>query len=262
MANLKYYNETNSEWETLVIGKQGPSGIANATAPVTYDGGTQTVGLTDSFIGQTVRTYASASARNTAIPSPTEGMMTYLEDSNSLEVYNGSLFTGISGLNLIRTSDFSGAVSHSFGSDADPIFTSRYTNYKIVLSNVFSTSSLIEVNLRLRANTSDLTTNTYQFQVMSAGDATISAVRTGAVSQIRVGTAANAQPSASVIELQQPALTRNTTLLSDCMGIVPGAGPSITQSHGYIFDSVSYNGFTIRGEQNISGTMSVYGYNK
>jgi hypothetical protein len=90
MANLKYYNETNSEWETLVIGKQGPSGIANATAPVTYDGGTQTVGLTDSFIGQTVRTFANASARNTAIPSPTEGMVTYLEDSNIFQYYNGS----------------------------------------------------------------------------------------------------------------------------------------------------------------------------
>jgi hypothetical protein len=87
MANLKYYNETNSEWETLVIGKQGPSGIANATAPVTYDGGTQTVGLTDAFIGQTVRTYANASARATAIPTPSEGMLTYLEDLDRYESY-------------------------------------------------------------------------------------------------------------------------------------------------------------------------------
>jgi len=90
MANLKYYNEATSEWETLVIGKQGPSGIANATAPVTYNGGTQTVGLTDAFIGQTVRTYANASARATAIPSPTEGMMTYLNDTDQIEVWSGS----------------------------------------------------------------------------------------------------------------------------------------------------------------------------
>jgi hypothetical protein len=92
MANLKYYNETNSEWETLVIGKQGPSGIANATAPVTYDGGTQTVGLTDSFIGQTVRSYANASARAAAIPSPTEGMVTYLNDVDRLDIHNGTAF--------------------------------------------------------------------------------------------------------------------------------------------------------------------------
>jgi hypothetical protein len=34
MANLKYYNEETSEWETLVIGKQGPTGLTGPTGPV------------------------------------------------------------------------------------------------------------------------------------------------------------------------------------------------------------------------------------
>ena len=40
MANLKYYNSATSQWETVVIGKQGPTGDAgpgvvySATAPV------------------------------------------------------------------------------------------------------------------------------------------------------------------------------------------------------------------------------------
>jgi hypothetical protein len=33
MANLKYYNETNSQWETLVTGKQGPTGPTGPTGP-------------------------------------------------------------------------------------------------------------------------------------------------------------------------------------------------------------------------------------
>jgi hypothetical protein len=33
MANLKYYNSTTSQWETLVIGKQGPTGPTGATGP-------------------------------------------------------------------------------------------------------------------------------------------------------------------------------------------------------------------------------------
>jgi hypothetical protein len=33
MANLKYYNEETSEWETLVIGKQGPTGEAGEAGP-------------------------------------------------------------------------------------------------------------------------------------------------------------------------------------------------------------------------------------
>jgi hypothetical protein len=70
---------TGLEWKTV-----------SATEPVTYSSTTQTVGLTDAFIGQTVRTYASASARNTAIPSPTEGMVTYLNDTDQIEVWSGS----------------------------------------------------------------------------------------------------------------------------------------------------------------------------
>jgi len=38
----------------------------------------------------TVMTFAGTAARGSAIPSPTEGMMSYLEDVNGLTVYNGS----------------------------------------------------------------------------------------------------------------------------------------------------------------------------
>jgi hypothetical protein len=33
MSNLKYYNTTTSAWETLVIGKQGPTGATGPTGP-------------------------------------------------------------------------------------------------------------------------------------------------------------------------------------------------------------------------------------
>jgi hypothetical protein len=39
---------------------------------------------------QSVMVFASESARNTAIPFPTEGMVVYLEDSNNIRVYTGS----------------------------------------------------------------------------------------------------------------------------------------------------------------------------
>lgn len=39
---------------------------------------------------QSVMRFASAAARNTAIPSPTEGMVCYLDDVNWLMFYNGS----------------------------------------------------------------------------------------------------------------------------------------------------------------------------
>jgi len=40
-------------------------------------------------------TFASATARTSALPAPTEGMTTYLEDLNQVQVYNGSSWEGL-----------------------------------------------------------------------------------------------------------------------------------------------------------------------
>jgi len=42
------------------------------------------------LMDQSVMTFASSGARGSAIASPTEGMVTYLEDSNSLQLYDGT----------------------------------------------------------------------------------------------------------------------------------------------------------------------------
>ena len=44
------------------------------------------------LMNQTVMTFAGTAARGSAIPSPTEGMLTYLADTNTLEYWNGSSF--------------------------------------------------------------------------------------------------------------------------------------------------------------------------
>ena len=44
---------------------------------------------------QSVMRFASSSARSTAIPSPTEGMVTWLDDTNALQVYDGSAWVAV-----------------------------------------------------------------------------------------------------------------------------------------------------------------------
>ena len=44
---------------------------------------------------QTVMVFATASARSSAITAPSEGMVTYLNDSNSLWYYSGTAWTEI-----------------------------------------------------------------------------------------------------------------------------------------------------------------------
>lgn len=44
---------------------------------------------------QSVMTFASSTARATAIPTPTEGMLTYLEDTNVFQYYTGSAWANL-----------------------------------------------------------------------------------------------------------------------------------------------------------------------
>jgi hypothetical protein len=46
-------------------------------------------------VDQSVMSFASESARNTAIPFPVEGMVVYLEDSNNIRIYNGSAWVAL-----------------------------------------------------------------------------------------------------------------------------------------------------------------------
>jgi hypothetical protein len=47
------------------------------------------------LMDQSVMTFADSTARTTAIPTPVQGMLTYLEDSNTYESYNGSAYVTV-----------------------------------------------------------------------------------------------------------------------------------------------------------------------
>ena len=51
----------------------------------------------DYLMDQSVMVFGGTAARGSAIASPTEGMVTYLSDSDSLEVYDGSAWSAVRG---------------------------------------------------------------------------------------------------------------------------------------------------------------------
>jgi hypothetical protein len=51
--------------------------------------------VNENLMNQSVITFSSATARSSAITSPIEGMITYLEDSNSYQTWNGSAWVGL-----------------------------------------------------------------------------------------------------------------------------------------------------------------------
>lgn len=55
------------------------------------------------LMNQSVMVFANSSARSSALTSPTEGMTTYLEDSNVVEVYDGASWVSVGGSTPITT---------------------------------------------------------------------------------------------------------------------------------------------------------------
>jgi hypothetical protein len=57
----------------------------------------------NTYVGdQVVMVFASSSARSSAISSPSEGMVSYLSDSNAIEFYDGSSWTGIGDITAVN----------------------------------------------------------------------------------------------------------------------------------------------------------------
>jgi hypothetical protein len=55
----------------------------------------QAADVNDFLMDQTVMVFAGTAARGSAIPSPSEGMVTYLSDSDEVEVFDGSVFKAV-----------------------------------------------------------------------------------------------------------------------------------------------------------------------
>lgn len=102
----------------------------------------------------TAPVYADAAARTTAVPSPAEGQLSYLNDINQFQGYAGSGWRGIGGLSQIvpatvrvsggsATANTLGKVSFSGVTSIalDSVFSSTYDNYKINFVVTTSTAS-------------------------------------------------------------------------------------------------------------------------
>jgi len=48
-------------------------------------------------VDQSVMVFASVAARSSALPSPTEGMMSYLKDTDSVQAFSGSSWQAVGG---------------------------------------------------------------------------------------------------------------------------------------------------------------------
>lgn len=140
------------------------------------------------------------------------------------------------------------------------VFSSTYDNYLIVFNTLHSSDS--GLTLRLRVGGADASTSAYEWQRIRGVSSTIST--TAASSQTSFDIVVNSSGTSyelGALHLFDPAKA-SATYLSVFSNYVTNSA-SIGSIGGRHNVSTSYDGFTlIPTAGNITGTVSVYGYNK
>lgn len=201
--------------------------------------------------------FADSTARGTALPSPTDGQYSYLQDTNATEYWDGSAWVaaGVApGLVHVNTTTFSAVSSVS----VDDVFTSEFQAYKIITSGVSSAASS-PLRFRLRLSGSDNSTaSSYVRQVLEALNTTVSAGRlvedAGACGGI-----ASTLMTLSHLELTNVAMASATGFTSYTN--TPVSGALVTLHAGTHNQTTAYDGITIYPTSGtITGTIRIYGY--
>jgi hypothetical protein len=206
------------------------------------------------LMDQTVMSFATSAARGSAIPTPTLGMYTHLEDSAPaprLQFWNGSAWRSPFGQTLVATSTFS-AQSQIL---LDNIFTSEFDNYKIVGS--ISGTTTTGINWQLRSGGSNLSTNTYSgVQINGYASATstqIPAQGNGDFGLVRNVTKRNIFEAT----LTNPANALETMTQS---AVYDSSSNGIAISHFQNTSALSYDGLRIFATTGtFTGSFQVYG---
>lgn len=118
---------------------------------------------------QVVMVFASASARTSAIASPQEGMVSYLKDTNAVEYYSGSAWTGIGGasggMTLLSTTTLSGS---STSISVTP------TGYQQLFVKIYDVNCSSNNVMRMRFNSDTTATNYSSYWAGNVGYGTTS----------------------------------------------------------------------------------------
>ena len=212
--------------------------------------------------------FATSAARATAIPSPTDGQYTYLQDTNLTQFWNGSawqtagLTPGLTQVTPTSIAKSGGSSSLSGGAvtftgvtsiSLNGVFSSTYNNYSIVCT--FTASTGVNPRLRLRAAATDTTSGYFSRTLLQS--TTLST--TSETTFFAIGDARTAV-NGFTAQMLGPNLAANSVLTSHHVDS-NGSSVGINIQSGYLGDTTQYDGFTFfPNTGNVTGTFRVYGY--
>ena len=220
----------------------------------------QAADVNDFLMDQSVMVFAGTAARGSAIPSPTEGMVTYLSDSDEVQVYDGSAFVPVaptdSGLIQISTTTFSSVASVSL----DNVFSATYNSYRVFFN--FTNTAAATLRMRFRTSGSDNSTSSYSTQTLRASATSVTASRpqfNGDIADLlgNEGVPAIGVKDYFLMNIEFPFATNRTNFHS----VYIQDGNFMLQTGGGFTGTTSFDGFSIiPASGSITGSITVQGY--
>jgi hypothetical protein len=206
--------------------------------------------VNDFLMDQSVMNFATSAARASAIPTPTEGMTTYVQDRNQLETFDGAEYRGMSGLQLVKTQTILSGVASVTVTDA---FSATYNNYKIMVANgVGSTTAFLRLQLGSAAADYYCSLNSV---VYASNSALLQTTMNGAIWGEAGWTSADY--IGLNVDLINPNLSKRTLMSAAFSGTSVGG-----HTAGYHNANTSFTAFTLTPSTGTltGGTIYVYGY--
>lgn len=158
---------------------------------------------------------------------------------------------GQGGMTLLSTTSMSGVASQSFNN----VFSSIYNNYKILINGTTITGTL---TMRFRVSNTDSSAASYKMDLYGTSLWTTATfggyTETGSTN---FNALAEASPASISLDVLNPFATEKTFIHGQTSQNDRG------RSYQGIFDATtSFTGFSLIPGTNITGNVSVYGYNK
>ena len=171
---------------------------------------------------------------------------------------NFSFAANSGGFVVVKAETAFSAVANTF---ADGVFTSAYTNYRIVIR--YQTSAGAELAMQLRAATVDTATG-YNFQALQADNTSISGSRSASQTSAYVGKDNSAFTSLTTLELSGPQLAEPTLYQAVCTRSASAyTAPWVVQYFGNQSANTQFDGIKfLVASGNTTGSYTIYGYSK
>jgi hypothetical protein len=207
--------------------------------------------------------FADSAARATAIPSPSDGQYSYLQDTNSTEFWNGAAWVaaGISpGMVHISTTTFSAAATVN----VDNCFSATYDNYKIIVENTARSATSVGMTFRFRVGGATNSTSNYaQMYIAVWGFNTTQISYNPTATSFDVsGNGSSSTGLTGTFDVLTPNKSTKTTLTPIGSQNVASGNQSGYINWQFFNDTTVFDGFSLISGGTHTGSVSVYGYRK